>query len=155
MTTTALLLCAGFGTRLGELTRRQPKPLLDIEGEPLVARTLRHLARDWKLVVAPIREFGRKRRHGSIAGQCSRNQSTVDAAGKQQSNRNIGNKLVVDEEWRRIHDLEQLREYDFLQGDPEFERLTALIREDRALQLQRLQIMRRNGELDPVVAAGE
>lgn len=40
----ALILCAGFGTRLGDLTREIPKPLLDIAGEPLLAYTLRYLA---------------------------------------------------------------------------------------------------------------
>lgn len=40
----ALVLCAGLGTRLGELTRDTPKPMLPIEGVPLLVRTLRHLA---------------------------------------------------------------------------------------------------------------
>lgn len=41
----ALVLCAGFGTRLGDLTRNTPKPLLPIGGTPLIAHTLRYLAR--------------------------------------------------------------------------------------------------------------
>jgi NDP-sugar pyrophosphorylase family protein len=41
----ALVLCAGLGTRLGELTRDTPKALLPIGGEPLIAHTLRYLAR--------------------------------------------------------------------------------------------------------------
>ena len=40
----ALVLCAGLGTRLGELTRETPKPLLPVGGEPLIAHTLRYLA---------------------------------------------------------------------------------------------------------------
>src|SRR5688500_8547853 len=40
----ALVLCAGLGTRLGELTRDRPKGLLPIGGEPLLAHTLRYLA---------------------------------------------------------------------------------------------------------------
>ena len=40
----AIVLCAGRGTRLGELTRDCPKPLLPLCGEPLLAHTLRHLA---------------------------------------------------------------------------------------------------------------
>lgn len=40
----AIVLCAGRGTRLGELTRECPKPLLPLCGEPLLAHTLRHLA---------------------------------------------------------------------------------------------------------------
>jgi mannose-1-phosphate guanylyltransferase len=40
----ALVLCAGFGSRLGTLTRSSPKPLLDVGGEPLVAHVFRNLA---------------------------------------------------------------------------------------------------------------
>jgi NDP-sugar pyrophosphorylase family protein len=40
-----LVLCGGFGTRLGALTEATPKPLLPIEGRPLVAYTLALLAR--------------------------------------------------------------------------------------------------------------
>jgi NDP-sugar pyrophosphorylase family protein len=40
----ALVLCAGFGTRLGSLTEATPKPLLDVGGEPLVAHALRNLS---------------------------------------------------------------------------------------------------------------
>jgi len=41
----ALVLCAGYGTRLGELTRTTPKPMLPIGGRPLLEYILRHLAR--------------------------------------------------------------------------------------------------------------
>lgn len=44
MTLKALVLCAGHGTRLKDLTRDCPKPLLPIEGTPLVGYTLHHLA---------------------------------------------------------------------------------------------------------------
>jgi mannose-1-phosphate guanylyltransferase/phosphomannomutase len=40
----ALVLAGGKGTRLGELTRALPKPLLPIEGRPLLAYTLTWLA---------------------------------------------------------------------------------------------------------------
>lgn len=40
----ALVLCAGFGTRLGALTTALPKPMLPVGGSPLLAHTLRHLA---------------------------------------------------------------------------------------------------------------
>lgn len=40
----ALVLCAGRGTRLGDLTRDLPKPLLPVEGVPLVVRMLGHLS---------------------------------------------------------------------------------------------------------------
>lgn len=45
MTLKALVLCAGRGTRLEDLTRDCPKPLLPIEGIPLVGYTLLLLAR--------------------------------------------------------------------------------------------------------------
>lgn len=41
----AVVLCAGLGTRMGALTRNLPKAMLPIGGEPLLAHTLRHLAR--------------------------------------------------------------------------------------------------------------
>ena len=41
----ALVLCAGYGTRLGALTSETPKPMLPLGGEPLLAHTLRLLAR--------------------------------------------------------------------------------------------------------------
>lgn len=48
----ALVLCAGFGTRLGALTTSRPKPLLPVAGEPLVGHLLARLAR------ANVREVG-------------------------------------------------------------------------------------------------
>jgi len=42
----ALVLCGGLGTRLGALTADTPKPLLPIEGRPLLAYTLAWLARN-------------------------------------------------------------------------------------------------------------
>lgn len=39
----ALVPCAGFGTRLGKLTSKLPKPLLEIGGRPLVEHILRSL----------------------------------------------------------------------------------------------------------------
>jgi NDP-sugar pyrophosphorylase family protein len=41
----ALILTAGFGTRLGDLTKTMPKPMLPICGQPLLSYTVRHLAR--------------------------------------------------------------------------------------------------------------
>lgn len=40
----AVLLAAGRGTRLGDLTRETPKPLLEVGGEPIIVRILRGLA---------------------------------------------------------------------------------------------------------------
>jgi NDP-sugar pyrophosphorylase family protein len=39
----AMVLTAGYGTRLGELTREVPKPMLDAGGRPMVELILRHL----------------------------------------------------------------------------------------------------------------
>ncbi|MEW6303815.1 MAG: nucleotidyltransferase family protein [Verrucomicrobiota bacterium] len=41
----AMVLCAGFGTRLGDLTREVPKPMLDVAGKPLLEHILAQLAR--------------------------------------------------------------------------------------------------------------
>ena len=41
----ALVLSAGHGTRLGELTTRTPKPMLDVAGQPLLAIILANLRR--------------------------------------------------------------------------------------------------------------
>lgn len=40
-----MVLCAGFGTRLGDLTREIPKPMLPLNGRPMVAYILSHLRR--------------------------------------------------------------------------------------------------------------
>jgi len=39
----AMVLSAGFGTRLGELTRDAPKPMLDVGGRPLLEHICLHL----------------------------------------------------------------------------------------------------------------
>ena len=41
----AMVLCAGFGTRLGDLTREMPKPMLPIHGQPMLAYILGNLKR--------------------------------------------------------------------------------------------------------------
>ena len=40
-----MVLCAGFGTRLGDLTREIPKPMLPLNGHPMLAYILGHLKR--------------------------------------------------------------------------------------------------------------
>ena len=39
----AMVLCAGYGTRLGDLTREWPKPMLPLHQHPLLAYLLGHL----------------------------------------------------------------------------------------------------------------
>lgn len=41
--TSAMILCAGFGTRLGDLTKDTPKPMLELEGKPILEHTILHL----------------------------------------------------------------------------------------------------------------
>ena len=41
----AMVLAAGFGTRLRPLTEERPKPLVEVLGRPLIAHNLSHLAR--------------------------------------------------------------------------------------------------------------
>lgn len=38
-----MVLCAGYGTRMGELTREIPKPMLPLRGRPMLAYLLSHL----------------------------------------------------------------------------------------------------------------
>jgi mannose-1-phosphate guanylyltransferase/phosphomannomutase len=42
----AMVLSAGFGTRMGELTREIPKPMLPLHGRPILEWILAHLARE-------------------------------------------------------------------------------------------------------------
>jgi D-glycero-alpha-D-manno-heptose 1-phosphate guanylyltransferase len=39
----AVILCGGLGTRLGELTRGTPKPMLPVAGRPFIAHVLDHV----------------------------------------------------------------------------------------------------------------
>lgn len=39
----AMVLCAGYGTRLGDLTKETPKPMLPLLGRPLLSYILAHL----------------------------------------------------------------------------------------------------------------
>ncbi len=42
---TAMILCAGYGKRLGELTKDTPKPMLPVNGKPMLEYTIGHLAK--------------------------------------------------------------------------------------------------------------
>lgn len=44
MTTTVAILCGGFGTRLGALTRDLPKPMIPVGGRPYLERVLESFA---------------------------------------------------------------------------------------------------------------
>jgi NDP-sugar pyrophosphorylase family protein len=44
MTPIVAVLCGGFGTRLGELTRDLPKPMIDVGGRPYLERVLQSFA---------------------------------------------------------------------------------------------------------------
>ena len=39
----AMVLCAGFGTRLGGITKEIPKPMLQLQGRPMLAYILANL----------------------------------------------------------------------------------------------------------------
>lgn len=41
----AMVLCAGYGTRLGNLTQTTPKPMLPLNGRPMLVHVLKHLQR--------------------------------------------------------------------------------------------------------------
>ncbi|MDD9954346.1 MAG: HAD-IIIA family hydrolase [Candidatus Woesearchaeota archaeon] len=41
----AVILCGGLGTRLKELTKETPKPMLPVAGKPLLQHTIEHLKR--------------------------------------------------------------------------------------------------------------
>jgi len=41
----AMVLAAGYGTRMGDLTQEIPKPMLDVQGYPILAYIIRHLVR--------------------------------------------------------------------------------------------------------------
>lgn len=43
--TYAMILCAGFGTRLGDLTKNSPKPMLKLGDKPILEHTINHLKR--------------------------------------------------------------------------------------------------------------
>jgi len=42
--TAAMILCAGYGKRLGDLSRDLPKPMLPLGGRPILEHTISHLA---------------------------------------------------------------------------------------------------------------
>jgi NDP-sugar pyrophosphorylase family protein len=48
-----VVLCAGYGTRMGELTRELPKPMLAVGGVPILEHILRNLARHgiWQIAI--------------------------------------------------------------------------------------------------------
>src|SRR5690606_18536321 len=86
----AMVLAAGLGTRMGRLTAATPKPLLDVGGETLLGRQLRHLAAAGITEVVVnvarhgelIREtVGDGRRHGVRAEYSDEGPEPLEAAG--------------------------------------------------------------------------
>ena len=72
----AVLLCAGFATRLLPLTRDFPKPLLEVRGRPLVEDLVEQLlatGRVSPLVVVSNARFAERRfdAHGQTTGESS------------------------------------------------------------------------------------
>ncbi len=43
MTPSAMIFAAGFGTRMGDLTKTTPKPMLPVAGRPLIDHSIKHL----------------------------------------------------------------------------------------------------------------
>jgi len=56
----AIILAAGRGTRMGELTNDLPKPLLKISGRPILEYTLANLPREIDEVILVIGYHGHK-----------------------------------------------------------------------------------------------
>jgi NDP-sugar pyrophosphorylase family protein len=55
----AMILAAGAGTRMGDLTRATPKPLLDVGGTPILGHILNNLARyGFRQVVVNLHHHG-------------------------------------------------------------------------------------------------
>ena len=62
----AMILAAGAGTRMGDLTRLTPKPLLEVDGTPILGHILRNLARHgFQQVVVNLHHHG-----AAIAEHC-------------------------------------------------------------------------------------
>ena len=57
--TTAMILAAGLGTRLGALTQDRPKALVDLNGKPLLQHCIEHLiANYFHHIVINVHHFG-------------------------------------------------------------------------------------------------
>ena len=59
MNSTAMLLAAGLGTRLKELTQDRPKALVEIAGKPLLQHNIENLIRNgFSTIIVNIHHFG-------------------------------------------------------------------------------------------------
>lgn len=57
--TTAMILAAGLGTRLGSLTQQKPKALVEINGKPLLLNVIEKLARSgFNDIIVNVHHFG-------------------------------------------------------------------------------------------------
>jgi len=60
-TFSAIVLCGGLGSRLGELTRDTPKPLLDVAGRPFIFYVLDQIAKSGiKDIILAVGFYGEK-----------------------------------------------------------------------------------------------
>jgi len=59
MNRTAMLLAAGLGTRLKEMTKDKPKALVEIKGKPLLQHNIEHLIQNgFHTIIVNIHHFG-------------------------------------------------------------------------------------------------
>lgn len=56
----AVIMAAGRGTRLGKLTDNEPKPLINVDGKPILTRTLEIISPLVKEVIIVVRHLGSK-----------------------------------------------------------------------------------------------
>lgn len=66
-----LILCGGLGTRLGELTRSTPKPLLPVGDQPFIEQLLRELGRQGYRKILLLAAFEAGQIHSLVASSAA------------------------------------------------------------------------------------